>query len=325
MANRGRPRKNKEVPLSKESEVLVKKGLQEAKEGKLESNPLLEERKNKAALVMRELNKSIDGINVDFANNFVPRERLSLGYKCLDKLTGGGIPCGQCVTVWGSKGVGKTTIAYKTVATAQKNGKIAAYIDMERSYDPIWAIKFGVKVEDLIYISAHTAEEAFDSIIKLCKEKVVDLIILDSIQGLSPKGENVAGKAEKERSVEDDSIALLARKLSQFFRMATAHISDAKCAILLIGQARMDLGSFIKLETLSGGRALLHNSRLIIKMRKGQSADAPVVKKETEDGKKESVKIGFDLVFHVDNSQLSGCVENSSIHVPFLYESGINE
>ena len=280
-------------------------------------------RKDKLNNVLRELNKS-GTAKIDFANNVQEKERLSFGYDCIDELTGGGLIRGNTTVIWGSKGSGKTTIAYKTIASAQKAGKVAAYIDVERAYDASWAKKFNVDTENLIYITCTTAEEVLDTVIKLCKEKVVDLIVLDSIQGMSPHGEQYEGKAEKERSVEDDSMALLARKLSQFFRMATAYISEAQCALLLIGQARMDLGSFIKMETLSGGHALMHNSRLILRVRRGQGADAPTEKIEVE-GKKESHKIGFDLVIKVEKSQIQNCTEGNELHVPFLFATGIDE
>jgi len=298
------------------------------------NNPLSKEqkeRREKLKNVLRDINKTHEGLNIDFADTVEERERISFGYKCLDKLTNGGIPQGQFSVLWGSKGCGKTTVSYKTIATAQKQGKIAAYIDMERSYDAKWATQYGVNVNELVYIKCHTAEEAMDSIIKLCREKVVDLIVLDSIQGMSPKGEQVEGKGEKEKSVDQDTMALLARKLSQFFRMSTPYVADAKCAILLIGQARMDLGSFIKLETLSGGHALMHNSRLILRCRRGQGADAPteqVATGEVNDKgkeKKETIKIGFDLVVKIDKAQLNGCVEGNEIHVPFLFTEGIKE
>ena len=288
------------------------------------------DRKSKLDCVLREINKVIPNA-VGYANTIEVKERQSFGYKCIDKLTGGGTIRGNCSVIWGSKGCGKTTVALKLIATTQKEGKIAAYVDVERSYDPIWAAKLGVDTEKLIYIICKTAEQVMDTVIKLCREKVVDVIVLDSIQGLSPKGEQVEGKGEKPRSLEDDTMALLARKLSQFFRMATPHIADAKCALLMIGQARMDLGSFIKIETLSGGHALMHNSRLILRMRRGQKADAPTEKrptgKVTEKGKPEmeSVQIGFDAVIHVEKSQIQNCVEGNEIHVPFFYTEGIKE
>jgi recombination protein RecA len=280
------------------------------------------ERKAKLEAVLREINKVIPG-SVNYANTIEARERLSFGYKCLDDITGGGIVYGNTTTIWGSKGCGKSTIAYKLLATAQKNHKIAAYLDVERSYDATWAKKFGVDTESLVYVACKTAEEVLDTVIKLCKSSVVDVIVLDSIQGLSPHGEQYEGKGEKDKSVQNDTMALLARKLSQFFRMATPYISDAKCALVLIGQARMDLGSFIKMETLSGGHALMHNSRLILRLRRGQKADAPTEKVKNEDGKTENVQIGFDLCIKVDKSQIQNCIEGTEIHVPFLYTDGI--
>ena len=344
-----------EVPLSKESEAKLKRGLQEAKEGKIypiktiefvESGTKLakelekehkeeltkeqQERKDKLNATLREINKIIPD-SVKYANTIEVRERQSFGYECLDKLTGGGIVRGNCTVIWGSKGCGKTTIALKLIATAQREGKIAAYLDVERSYDPIWAKSFGVDTENLVYVVCPTAEAIMDTVIKLCKEKVVDVIVLDSIQGLSPHGEQYQGKADKERSVQDDTMALLARKLSQFFRMATPYISDAKCALLLIGQARMDLSSFIKVETLSGGHALMHYSRLILRIRRGQGTDAPIEKRKTgkltEKGKEEieSIKVGFDAVIHVNKSQIQNCIEGNEIHVPFYFRDGIHE
>ena len=323
---RGRPRKNPiEVPQKSEQPQIVDNSLVK------ENNDIIsQKRQEKLNNVLREINKK-DGAIINFADTIAARSRLSFGYKSLDKLTGGGLVCGVYTTVWGSKGSGKTTIAYKAIATTQKIGKIAVYIDMERSYDAEWAKKFGVNTEKLIYIICHTAEEALDVIIKLCKEKVIDLIVLDSLQGLSPHGEQYEGKADKERSVEDDSMALLARKLSQFFRMATPHVSDAKCAVLLIGQARMDLGSFIKCEILSGGHALAHNSRLILRMRRGQKADAPHDKIKTneidEKGKPvfEKQQVGFDCVIHVEKSQIENCLEQTEIHVPFHFTEGIKD
>jgi len=318
---------------------LSKKLLEERKtDNKIENNPLVEknnnqisqERRDRLNSVLREINKVIPN-SIKYANTIEIKERQSFGYKCLDKLTGGGIVRGNCSVIWGSKGCGKTTIALKLIATAQKEGKIAAYLDVERSYDPVWAKSFGVDTENLVYVVCPTAETVMDTVIKLCKEKIVDVIVLDSIQGLSPHGEQYEGKAEKEKSVQDDTMALLARKLSQFFRMATPHISDAKCALLLIGQARMDLGSFIKLEVLSGGHALMHNSRLILRCRRGQKTDGEFEKKPTgkltEKGKPETenIQIGFDLVVHVNKSQIQGCTEGQEIHVPFYYVDGIHE
>jgi RecA/RadA recombinase len=311
---------------------------QENEHSQIVNNPLIEknntqisqERKDKLNATLREINKIIPD-SVKYANTIEERARLSFGYKCLDKLTNGGIMMGSYTTIWGSKGVGKSTIAYKLIATTQNQGKVAVYIDMERSFDPVWAKSFGVDTENLVYIQTKEAEETLDVVIKLCREKVADLIVLDSLHGMSPHGEQYTGKADKERSLVDDTMALLARKLSQFFRMATPFVSNAKCAILLIGQSRLDLGSFIKCEVLSGGHALAHNSRLILRLRRGQKADGEFEKKETGDiaekGKKviEKIQTGFSLIIHVEKSQIKGCTEGNEIATIFNYKEGIRD
>jgi recombination protein RecA len=322
---RGRPKKKKEVIGN--DEVLIPSDGTPSTISKEQ-----QEKKDKLNSILRELNKGKKGI-INYASTLENRERQSFGYKCLDKLTGGGILRGSFTTLYGHKGCGKSTIAYKLIATAQKENKICAYLDVERSYDPEWAKKFGVDTEKLVYIACPIAEEVLDILIKLCREKVVDFICLDSIQGLSPSGEQYEGKAKKEKSVEADTMALLARKLSQFFRMAMPYVAEAKCAVLLIGQVRTDLGSFIKMDTLSGGHALLHNSRLILKIRRGQKADALTEKVEKivldEEGdevkKKVNKIVGFDCVISVEKSQVKDCIENEEVHIPFHFIKGIQE
>jgi len=289
------------------------------------------ERQEKLNATLRELNKKNPN-SVKFANTIEERARISFGYKCLDKLTGGGIPVGTYTTIWGSKSCSKTTVVLDLIAKAQKDGKQCVYINGERSYDPVWAKKRGVNTETLVVVDVENLEQGLDTIIKLTRDKVADLIVLDSIHGLAPKGELYEGKKDQiEKSVEQDTMALRARKLTQFFEMATSYVAEAKCAVVLIAQSRMDLGSFIKLETLTGGHALMHFSRLILRVRRGQKADAPTEKrptgKITEKGKEEmeSIQIGFDLVIHVDKSQIPGCTELDELHVPFYFEKGIQE
>lgn len=315
---RGRPKKQEII----QNNLIEKNNIQITKEQ--------QERKDKLNATLREINKN-NPDSVKYANTIEERARLSFGYKCIDKLTGGGIPEGTYTTIWGSKGCAKTTIVLDLIAKAQKSGKQCVYINGERSYDPIWAKKRGVDTDNLVVVEVETIEQGLDIIIKLCRDKVADVIVLDSLHGLAPKGELYEGKADREKSVEQDTMALRARKLTQFFEMATSYVANSKCAIILIGQSRMDLSGFIKLETLTGGHALMHFSRLILRVRRGQKADAPTEKrptgKLTEKGKEEmeNVPVGFDLVIHVNKSQIPECVEGNELHVPFYYTEGIKE
>jgi len=317
-------------------------------QSKLEPNPLVEqnnvqltkeqeERKGRLDNTLRDLNKKFGKTSIKYANTIEERGRIPFKNTHLTDFTGGGIPKGTYSCIWGSKGCSKTTVALDLISVAQKAGSTCVYVNGERSYDPSWAVKRGVDTEKLVVINVETMEQGLDTVIKLCREKVADLIVYDSLHGIAPKGELYEGKAEKEKSVDQDTMALRARKLTQFFEMATAFVAEAGCAVLFIGQSRTDLSGFVKLETLTGGHALLHNCRLIIKLRRGQGADAPVTKEKVpvielnEEGDKVEkiktieTKIGFDLVLKIEKSQVSGCIEGQEMHIPFLFEKGIKE
>ena len=67
-------------------------------------------------------------------------EAVSTGSLSLDIALGiGGVPRGRIVEIYGPEGSGKTTLALQIVASAQKMGGEAAFIDAEHALDPIYA------------------------------------------------------------------------------------------------------------------------------------------------------------------------------------------
>jgi len=347
--SRGRPKgsKNKLVPLSKESEEKVKKGLQEAKEGKfisekeMISEKLLEERKeekNKEEInpnlkrTVNDLAKQFGHEVIHFASEEPEKERIPSEIEALDRLIMG-FPEGAFSILWGGTGSTKTTAALKTIAKAQSLGKTCFFIDKEHSFDKEWAKKNGVDLDKLLLGTNYkTAEEAMDVAIRLCNDKVVDVIVLDSVQALSPKGEQVDKK--KIRSIADDEMGLLARKLSKFFRIGGHKVYKGKVTFILIAQTRVDLGQFIKLETLSGGHALSHWATLIIKAYRAGKADAPhykfPIKSKNNEGKEEtkekSFPIGFQICYRLEKKKISYCApEKTETRQNFYHEFGFRK
>jgi len=265
------------------------------------------------ALINKKFKKEMIGFG-----NIKEIQRIPFKNKVFNDITGGGVPSGRFSVIWGSKGSAKTTSCYDLVANAQNMGKLCYWIDLERSFDPIWANEMGIDV-DLLLLgnSFENAEEAMDSVITLTKSKAIDMIVIDSIQGLSPKGEQET-KKHIQKSLEDDTMALLARKLSQFFRMSSAGIAESDCTVVLIGQTRMDLGGFITLEKLSGGNALEHWSSLTIHLRRGKKANAPTRKEEGKD-----ILIGFEVVAKIDKSKI-GPDEGKEAHIQFYFGKGMD-
>lgn len=223
---------------------------------------------------------------------------------------------------------GKSTLAHMLTAQAQKEGKIVYYIALE-PYDKDRAKHFGVDLDSLVIGQFPQAEQSLDTIIDFARKKLVDVIILDSIHSLAPKGMQEDKKGTK--SVGDDTMALLARKLSDFFKIAIDPIKRAGIACLLIGQTRTNLGGFIAIEALTGGNALHHYSKGIVKIRRGQKANAPSEKvwtgSLTKSGNKsyETKLIGFESVMKCDKCQISDMVcEGTELRMSYYFESGFS-
>jgi len=297
---------------------MVKKLDQEVK--KLSKADKLALLKGEVALINKKYEKKVLTFGHDRETGRIPfkSEELNL-------ITGGGVPSGRFTVIWGAKGSGKTTNCYDLVARAQEQDKVCAWVDIERSFDKTWATLQGVNVDELLVAPAfENAEDVMDTIIRLTKSKAIDLIIVDSVQGLSPVGEQETKKGV-EKSLTDDTMALLARKLSQFFRMSSSSVSDSNCTVVLIGQTRTDLGGFIALDRLSGGNALEHWSSLTIHIRRGAKKNAPFVKEVIEVGeKKKKIKkiVGFDMVATINKSKV-GPDEGKQCHICFKFGQGI--
>ena len=275
----------------------------------------------------REINKEYNMDTLHFGNEHRQIEKLPVDFPEIDELLGGGIPYGNFFTAWGAPGAGKSTLAHMLTASAQKAGKLVYYIALE-PYDQARAIQFGVDPDKLLIGEFPQAEQSLDTIIEFARKKLVDVIILDSIHSLSPKGEQEDKKGDK--SIASDTMALLARKLSQFFKVAIDPVKRANIAVFMIGQTRMDLGGFIPIQKLTGGNALHHYSKGIIKINRGQRANSPSEKKPVEgkltpSGKQsyETVDVGFECVIKVDKCQIDGmATEGTELRIPYYYESG---
>jgi len=298
-----------------------------AKKRKSKEPEVVEQGKEKLAkLAIRGLNKKFGYEALKPASEEKERERIPFDLDILNELTGGGIPLGMFSILWGNKSCGKTTHTYGLIARAQKMGKLCAFFDLEHSFDTHWAKKFGVDIDKLLIGHFDTAEQAMDTFIELADKKAIDFVVLDSVQSLSPEGEQHKKKSEKIKSTSDDTMALLARKLSQFFRMSGNRAYKANVGLLLIGQARVDLSGFIPMQKISGGNALEHWSSLILHIRRGTKANAPRYKFNNEEGKKREIIIGFDTCVVLDKKKLPFCApEKTEVHFPFFESAGWNE
>jgi recombination protein RecA len=188
---------------------------------------------------------------------------ISTGALSLDIALGGrGLPRGRIIEVFGPESSGKTTVALHAIANAQKQGGVAAFIDVEHALDPSWARKLGVDLEGLLVSQPSNAEEALQIAQMLVKSNAVDIIVVDSVAALVPR-------AELEGEIGDQHVGLQARLMSQTMRMLNPLISKTKTCMIFINQIRMKIGvMFGSPETTSGGQALKFYSSVRLDVRK---------------------------------------------------------
>jgi recombination protein RecA len=178
-------------------------------------------------------------------------ETIPTGCLALDIALGvGGLPRGRITEVYGPEGSGKTTVCQHIVAQAQKQGGVAAFIDMEHALDPSYVAKCGVDIESLYISQPDTGEQALEIAEALVRSGAVDVIVVDSVAALVPR-------AEIEGEMGDSHPGLQARLMSQALRKLSGAIKQSNAVMIFTNQLRMKIGVlFGSPETTSGGRAL---------------------------------------------------------------------
>jgi recombination protein RecA len=181
----------------------------------------------------------------------VPVSAIPSGSISLDAALGvGGFPRGRIIEVFGPESSGKTTVALHVVASAQKMGGMAAFIDVEHALDPIYARNLGVDVDNLLVSQPDYAEQALEIASALISSGSVDVLVVDSVAALVPK-------AELDGEMGEASVGLQARLMSQALRKLTGIVSKSNTCLIFINQIREKIGvMFGNPETTSGGRAL---------------------------------------------------------------------
>jgi len=174
----------------------------------------------------------------------------------------GGIPRGRITEIFGPESSGKTTLGLHIIAEAQKQGGIAAYIDVEHALDPIYSSHCGVNVDDMLISQPDTGEQALEITEALVRSGAIDVIVIDSVAALVPR-------AEIEGEMGDSQVALQARLMSQALRKLAAAIGKSGTAVIFINQLREKVGIiFGNPEVTPGGRALKFYSSIRIELRR---------------------------------------------------------
>ncbi len=190
--------------------------------------------------VMRLGDESIEDIDV------IPTGSVGLDFA----LGVGGYPRGRIIEIFGPESSGKTTLAIHAIAEAQKMGGTAAIIDAEHAFDRFYAQSLGVDIDNLLMAQPDNGEQALEIAEQLIRSSAIDILVIDSVAALTPKG-------EIEGDMGDRNVGLQARLMSQAMRKLTGIIARTNTCCIFINQLREKIGvMFGPSETTTGGNAL---------------------------------------------------------------------
>lgn len=233
---------------------------------------------------------------------YLTEEAISTGIPPLDWAIGiGGIPRGRITEIVGDKSTGKTTLAMTIIQTAQKAGLRCAFADCENALNFKKAQSLGVDLDKLTVLHASFGEEYLDEIERMVREGKLDVVLVDSVDALTPR-------EEIENTMEQRTIGAKARMIGKFLRKIIVPLREKKIALVLLNQTRMNI--MTGFETTPGGKALEYYKSVQIKLR------------QTLALKQGDKTIGIKIKAKITKNKLAAPYEE--IETNLLFDSGFN-
>lgn len=244
----------------------------------------------------------------------------------LNKALNGGLPYGRQVLLWGSKSSAKSSLCLQTVAMAQQEGKLCAWIDAEMSFDKSWAERLGVDTSKLILSQARTINEMVDVGTQLMAAGV-DLIVVDSITSLLPAVYFEKDSSELKQLENTKQIGAESRDFSNAWKMINYANNKVKPTLFIaISQARNNINAMYTSQQPTGGQSTKFYSSTVIKLFSSESDNQAIKGKIPVGDKLIEEKIGRKVRWELQFSKTSAGFQSGEYDFYFRGDNvGVDE
>lgn len=230
-----------------------------------------------------------------------------------------GLGYGRFTTLYGNRGSGKTLFALQCVAEAQKQGKICAWVDVEKNFTPSWARRLGVNPDEMLVDNKTISISGMADKSAHMIQQGAQLLVIDSISQLLPESyftDPKEGKDELKGLSNSGQIGTFSKNIGTALNMMNS--VNEHCAIILISQVRNKIGSYGASISFMGGGAMEHASSTILKFWRTPS---DVIKKKVQisEGLILERPVGAPVTWTVEKNRGSGMAMSNKYD---LYTAG---
>jgi recombination protein RecA len=184
----------------------------------------------------------------------------------------GGVPMGRLTAFVGPESCGKTLMANKIMANAQKKGMYVAYFDTEGALDEATAARLGCDPTKIKHVPSEITEHCRNEIVQFLETIVQNnlkgkvLVVIDSLGNLIT--------AQEKKKIEEGSDTLdmgnRARQLKSMMRAITHAAAKANCPVIFTNHIYEDPSQLhpSAIKKQAGGSGPLYMSSVIVQMAK---------------------------------------------------------